>query len=128
MTHNNLFGDLLKDKLIFLGGLLQEKKAADVLALDVSSYSSSFEGIILATAQSKRHCRSLADHLLVQIKKNNLEYLGMEGFQEGEWILLDLNDVIVHIFIEESRLFYNLEGFWAKGKKILPLTAGVKNA
>ena len=126
MTYNNPPDDRLKDKLILLGRLLQEKKASQVLALDVGIYSSAFEGIILASAQGKRHSRALADHLLDHIKKNNLEYLGMEGFQEGEWILLDLNEVIVHIFVHEARLFYNLEGFWTKGK-IIELNPGEKN-
>lgn len=128
MTDKKPSDERLKGKLVFLGGLLKEKKASDVLALDVSAYSSAFEGIIIATAQGKRHCRSLADHLLVQIKQNNVEYLGMEGFQEGEWILMDLNDVIVHIFVQESRLFYNLEGFWTRGEIIDLETDGDKNA
>jgi ribosome-associated protein len=44
--------------------------------------------------------------------------MGMEGYKEGEWILLDLNDVIVHIFLADTRQFYNLEGFWARGQEI----------
>ncbi|MFO7726888.1 MAG: ribosome silencing factor [Desulfonatronovibrio sp.] len=112
--------DTPQDKLVFLAGVLHDKKASDVLALDVSSYSSAFEGIVLASAQGKRHCRSLADNLLKQVKENNIEYLGMEGYQEGDWILIDFNDVIVHIFVRETRQFYNLEGFWAKGKIIDP--------
>jgi len=127
MTQSSPSNDPLINKLVFLGRLLQEKKATDVLILDVTIYSSAFEGIVLASAQSKRHSRALADHLLDQIKKNNLEYLGMEGFQEGEWILLDLNEIIVHIFVQETRLFYNLEGFWTKGKIIDLQPAGGNN-
>lgn len=115
MTYDNL-----QDKLIFLSRLLHDKKASDVLALDVSSYSSAFEGIVLASAQGKRHCRSLADNLLKQIKENHIDYLGMEGYQEGDWILLDLNEVVVHLFVHETRTFYNLEGFWTKGEIIDP--------
>ncbi|MFP4397763.1 MAG: ribosome silencing factor [Desulfonatronovibrio sp.] len=115
MTYDNL-----REKLVFLAGVLHDKKAFDVLALDVSSYSSAFEGIVVASAQGSRHCRSLADNLLKQVKENNMEYLGMEGYQEGDWILVDLNDVIVHIFVQETRNFYNLEGFWTKGKIIDP--------
>lgn len=128
MTRNNPVDKELKNKLGFFGALLSEKQAFDVLALDVSSYSSAFEGIILASAKGRRHARSLADHLLEQIKKNSLEYLGMEGYQEGEWILLDLNDIIVHIFVQEIRLFYNLEGFWSKGQIIELPPEGDKNA
>ncbi|WP_045212371.1 ribosome silencing factor [Desulfonatronovibrio magnus] len=109
---------ILNNKLKMLGGLLSDKKARDILLFNVSNYSSVFEGIIVATAHGNRHCRALADHLLDEIKKQNLEYLGMEGYQEGEWILLDLNEIIIHLFTEETRLFYNLEGFWTKGSKI----------
>lgn len=105
-------------KMQYIGSLLAEKKAYDVLALDVSALSSAFEGIVMATAQGHRHAKSLADHILNMGKEKGLEYLGMEGYQEGEWILLDLNDVIVHIFMEETRVFYNLEGFWTRAKKV----------
>lgn len=118
MTHMPQTDDALKEKMIFLGRHLLEKKAADVHALDVSSYSSAFEGIILASSQGRRHSRALADTLLEQVKKNKIEYLGMEGYQEGEWVLLDLNEIIVHIFTPETRLFYNFEGFWARAESI----------
>ncbi|MCA1743758.1 MAG: ribosome silencing factor [Desulfonatronovibrio sp.] len=108
----------LKDRLEYLGKLLIEHKAFDVLPIDVSVYSSAFEGIIVASSMGNRHSKALADHVLEKIKENSMEYLGMEGYQEGEWILLDLNDIIVHVFIEETRKFYNLEGFWTRGKKI----------
>ncbi len=114
------------DKLIQLGDLLREKKAHDVLLLDVSSYCGAFEGIVLASAHGRRHARALADYLLERIKQGNLEFLGMEGFKEGEWILLDLNDVIVHVFVQEARLFYNLEGFWNRGRIIEPKPTGEK--
>ncbi|MFP4128554.1 MAG: ribosome silencing factor [Desulfonatronovibrionaceae bacterium] len=117
----------LEDFLLHLGRFLLDKKADRVTALDVSSYSSAFEGLIIATAHSVRHARSLADNLLEEIKKQNLDYLGMEGYQEGEWILLDINEIIVHIFTAETRQFYNLEGFWTKGKEILLKAAGENN-
>ena len=118
MTSESKPDERLMEKLVFLGRALEDKKASEVLALDVGRYSSAFEGIVLASAQSRRHARSLADHLLELIKEHGLEYLGMEGFQEGEWILLDLNDVIVHIFVQETREFYNLEGFWSRGRMV----------
>ncbi|WP_028573862.1 ribosome silencing factor [Desulfonatronovibrio hydrogenovorans] len=122
MNHTKQGRNELNEKLTFLGSLLLEKKASNVLALDVSIYSGAFEGMILASAGGNRHARSLADHVLEAVKENQLDYLGMEGYQEGEWILLDLNDIIIHIFLDETRLFYNLEGFWTRGREI-PLKA-----
>lgn len=118
MISDTLSGKDLKDRLEYLGKLLLEHKAFDVLPIDVSVYSSAFEGIIVASSMGNRHSRALADYILEKIKENRMEYLGMEGYQEGEWILLDLNDIIVHIFIDETRKFYNLEGFWTRGEKI----------
>ncbi|WP_291322166.1 ribosome silencing factor [Desulfonatronospira sp.] len=105
----------MQEKICCLAGLLHEKKAADIYALDVTVYCSSFEGLILATAQNERHARSLADHLLALAHERNWDFLGMEGYQHSGWILLDFNDILVHIFQEEHRSFYNLEGFWSSG-------------
>lgn len=127
MISDTPFENSLKDRLEYLGKLLMEHKAFDVLPIDVSIYSSAFEGIIVASSMGNRHSRALADHVLEKIKENSMEYLGMEGYQEGEWILLDLNDIIIHIFIEETRKFYNLEGFWTRGEKVELETTGEKN-
>ncbi len=108
----------MEEKLHDLAGVLHEKKAADICALDVTVYCSAFEGLVLATAQSERHARSLADHLLEVAHARDWDYLGMEGYQQAGWILLDFNDILVHIFQEEHRSFYNLEGFWSRGLSI----------
>ncbi|WP_291320477.1 ribosome silencing factor [Desulfonatronospira sp.] len=108
----------MEEKLRHLAGALHEKKANNLYALDVTVYSSAFEGLILATAQSERHARSLADHLLEVAHEQNWDYLGMEGYQQAGWILLDFNDILVHIFQEEHRNLYNLEGFWNRGLSI----------
>jgi len=105
----------LAQKIIQLANLLHDKKARDIHALDVSIYNSAFEGLLIATAEGERHARSLADHLLELVHSSQWDFLGMEGYQQGEWILLDLNDILVHIFLEEARRFYNLEGFWSRG-------------
>lgn len=106
------------EKLKLLGNWLTEKKGENLLLLDVRELSNVFEGIILVTANNARHARSLADYLLEKVKEKDFELLGLEGYQSGEWILLDLNDVVVHIFLEDIRTFYNLEGFWVKAKQL----------
>ncbi|WP_456324962.1 ribosome silencing factor [Desulfonauticus submarinus] len=106
------------EKLKLLGKCLEEKKAEDILLLDVQKFSSVFEGVIIATANNMRHAQSLADNLLQFIAEYNFEYFGMEGYKTGEWILLDLNDIVIHIFLQDVRMFYNLEGFWTEAKQI----------
>lgn len=97
---------------------IQEKKGRDMLALDVSGLTSFAETLIIVTATSIRQGQALADDILEQCKQNNIEFLHMEGYNPGQWILLDLNDVIVNIFQAETREVFNLEGLWS-GARVL---------
>ncbi|MEW5773101.1 MAG: ribosome silencing factor, partial [Thermodesulfobacteriota bacterium] len=92
---------------------LHAKKALDIVALDVAGLCSVAEGLVLATARNVRQAQALADHVLKTAGEEGISYLGMEGYRAGGWVLLDLNDVLVHIFQEDTRRFYNLEGLWA---------------
>jgi ribosome-associated protein len=93
---------------------LHEKKARDVIALDVREFSSVTEGMIIATANSARQAKSLGAWLLEQGKKYGVPAMGAEGMEVGQWILVDFNDVVVHIFQEDVRELYNLEGLFAQ--------------
>ncbi len=108
----------LDHKLTTLAQTLHTKKALNVHAMDVTNYHGAFEGLLLATAQGVRHAQALVDHLLDLVHAQGWEYFGMEGYQHAEWILIDLNDILVHIFLDESRRFYNLEAFWSQARKI----------
>ncbi len=91
---------------------LREKKAKGLLALDISKENSVSEATVIVTATSVRHGQGLADHVLDLCKGEKFEYLHMEGYTVGQWILLDLNDVVVHIFQGESRELYRLDDLW----------------
>lgn len=97
---------------------LHEKKGYGITVLDVSAMSSLADAVVIATATSVRHAQGLASEVLDSVGRSPMEYLGMEGFQQGNWILIDLNDVLVHIFQDESRRFYNLEGLWPEAKPV----------
>lgn len=97
---------------------LLEKKAKDLTALDVSAVCTVTEAMIVATAGNVRQAQTLADHVLARCGEENISFLGMDGYKTGQWILVDLNDVLVHIFMDEARQFYNIEGLWAEGKDI----------
>ncbi len=92
---------------------LEEKKAKDITALDVAAMNSLTEGVVVASASTIRHAQALADGLMQFFGEQGYELLGMEGYQVGTWILVDGNDVVIHIFQEQARLFYHLEGLWA---------------
>ncbi len=100
------------EKATILGLALSEKQAQDVTLLDVHGHCPVADFIVVCTAKNPRHGRALADAALDRLGERKLEYLGMEGYRESDWVLLDANDVIVHIFQEETRRHYNIEGLW----------------
>lgn len=75
----------------------------------MSSYT---DFIVLLSATSDRHARSMADHMREDLKKARVTPLGVEGYDGGQWILLDFGEVVVHIFQETARDFYDLDGLW----------------
>lgn len=95
---------------------LNELKAVDVRILDVHDRSSFTDLMVIASGTSNRHVRSLADNVVKRAKEQGLALLGMEGEREGEWILVDLGDVVVHVMQPQVRDFYNLEKLWSTGQ------------
>lgn len=91
---------------------LEDMKAVDIRSIDVKGKSSMTDVLFFATGNSTRHVKSIADNVSIKAKENNLDVLGMEGKGSAEWILVDLNDVIVHIMLESTREFYQLEKLW----------------
>lgn len=91
---------------------MAEKKARDIVALDLTKNNTFTEGIIIVSATSVRHAQGLADYVLAESKALRYEFLRMEGYQAGQWILLDMNDLVVSIFQEETRELYRLEELW----------------
>ncbi|MDD4951219.1 MAG: ribosome silencing factor [Desulfovibrionaceae bacterium] len=106
------------DKALLVAGWLDEKQGLDIVVLDVSGLSSVTEALVLVTAKNVRQAQALANHVLDQTGRAGIEYLGMEGFRAGQWILMDLNDVVVHVFQKDLRLFYNIEGLWSEARAV----------
>ncbi len=119
MKKEKRFADISsEDKARKMAVWLEDKKAEDVEVIDVQGISPITEFVVLATAGSPRHAKGLSGHILDMVAEENLEYLGMEGQHEGNWILLDCNDVLVNIFMGENRAHFNLEGLWAEARRI----------
>lgn len=100
------------EKAAMIATWLDEHKARDLVVLDVSEKSSLTDVVVIASATSVRQAQSFADGLLELCKQENLEFLHVEGQVAGQWVLVDLNDVVVHIFQDAVRELYNLEGLW----------------
>nr|VFK58594.1 MAG: ribosome-associated protein [Candidatus Kentron sp. UNK]VFK68482.1 MAG: ribosome-associated protein [Candidatus Kentron sp. UNK] len=93
---------------------LEEVKAIDITVLDVRTLTGMTDFMIVATGRSKRHTRALAENVVFATKRAGHPPLGVEGEKYGEWILVDLCDVVVHIMISEARELYQLERLWRK--------------
>ena len=108
------YSDLpVMDKASDVAAWLDEHKASDVTVLDLQDRSAFTEAMIVATASSVRHAQSLADGVNKLCGEKSYEYLGMDGYNVGRWILVDCNDFVVHIFQEDTRKEYSLESLWS---------------
>ncbi len=90
-----------------------DRRAERIVALDVRQVSSFADTFIVATGSSDRNLRSIADSIHVAMTRRGERPLGIEGYREGRWILIDCGDVIVHLFQQEIRDHYDLERLWS---------------
>jgi ribosome-associated protein len=102
----------LEEKTQAVVAALEDVKANDISVIDTSKFSSLFERMVIASAQSTRQTRALADNVVEQLKAQNEQVIGVEGEDPGEWVLVDLGDVVVHIMQPAVRAYYNLEELW----------------
>lgn len=91
---------------------LEDVKAKDILAIDVSLISNVADAIVIASATSTRHIKALADNVAEEARKAGFRPLGVEGERDAEWILIDLGFVVVHVMLPTARRFYDLESLW----------------
>lgn len=91
---------------------LEDLKAKDILELDVREASSVTDLMLLATGSSSTQVNALAGHLVSQLKAAGVTPLGVEGQDTGDWVLVDLGDLLVHIMQAETRAYYDLEKLW----------------
>jgi ribosome-associated protein len=97
---------------------LESHKAVNITELDVRELTDIMDYMIVCSATSSRHAKTLADKLREATLAQGIRFYGIEGEEQGEWILIDLIDVVVHIMLPETREFYSLEKLWSVTKKM----------
>ncbi|WKE66629.1 ribosome silencing factor [Gallaecimonas kandeliae] len=103
-------GEQLKD---FVVDKADDLKAVDIKALDVRGKSSVTEFLVVCSGTSRTHVNAIAENVVTEAKHAGLQPLGIEGKAGGEWVLVDLGDVVLHVMQEQTRDFYQLEKLWS---------------
>ena len=101
--------DQLRDLVITA---LDDFKAIDIQQIDVTGQNPLTDMFVIASGNSVRHVKSMAENLVIKAKEAGVPPLGIEGNSQAEWVLVDLNDIIVHLMLPQTRAFYNLEKLW----------------
>lgn len=102
----------MKEKILELANFLYSKKALDIVALDVSELTVITDGMLIASGRNNIQVKTLAEDLLDHTAELGFDPVRKEGLQDGQWVILDYGDILVHIFHAEQRAFYKLDKLW----------------
>ena len=100
-----------------LGRIAHERKPRETILLDLRKVCSFTDFMLILTGRSTRQVISLGEHILRQAKNLGMRTLGREGLRQGHWILLDFGPVVVHVFLDEVKDYYDLEGLWIDARR-----------
>lgn len=97
---------------------LEDKKGQDIKVIDISNVSVMADYFIIASGTNRNQVQAMANNVEEKLHENRINPRQIEGYQTANWILMDFHDIIIHVFNEEDRLFYNLEKIWLDGTVI----------
>jgi len=116
-----------QEKAFLCARALLDRKAIDLVILEVKDLSSFTDYFLICSGNSDRQVQAIASHIEEKLGKEGIHPLGIEGKREGRWTLLDYGDVVVHIFFQPVREFYDLERLWSEATRVeLPLPKKVR--
>jgi ribosome-associated protein len=102
---------------------IQERKVVDLVILDVRKQTTIADVFIICSGKSSRQVVAIADNVQSELKDHGIKPLHVEGKTEGQWVLMDYGHVLIHIFFESARAFFDLEGLWHDARRISPEAA-----
>jgi len=107
-----------KEKSLLIANLMKDKKAQDVLILDLRKVASFTDYFVICTGRSDRQVQAIAEHLERELKALKWRPTSVEGLAAARWVLMDFGDVVAHIFQKQMREFYDLEGLWSDAPRL----------
>ena len=108
-----------KDKADVAGRLALEKKAGDVVVLDLSGLTDIADYFVVASGTSERHVLTISEAVEHGMKEKGITPFSTEGYEEGRWVIIDYGDVVIHVFLESLRELYDLENLWIEAKRFV---------
>jgi ribosome-associated protein len=95
---------------------LEDIKAFDITVMDVRQMTTLTSYMIVASGNSTRQCKAIADNVRDKLKEKGAEARGIEGEKDGEWVLVDLGEIVIHVMVPATRAYYNLEQLWSESQ------------
>jgi ribosome-associated protein len=106
------------DKAILCLNVIKERKAIDPILFAVGNLTSITEYFLIASGNSSRQVQAIAKHVSRRMKEEGFKAYGIEGEAQGQWVLMDYSDVVIHVFYQPVREFYDLEGLWIEAPRV----------
>lgn len=100
------------------GSLAEEKKGEEVVIMDLSGITDIADYFMITSGKNERHVKTIAEHILNSFEERGIKPYSVEGFENGRWVIIDYNTVVVHIFLHALRELYDLENLWFEAKRI----------
>lgn len=106
------------DNVLACAKTVRDRKGSDPQVLDVRGLSSFTDYFLIVSGSSDRRVQSIAEAVVEEMKSRGIRPLGMEGLREGRWVVIDFGEWVVHVFYEDVRAFYDLEGLWFDARSV----------
>lgn len=107
----------LDEKIALIARYAEEKKAKDILMIELKGLTDIADYFVIASGTSERHVKTIVEYIETSVKKNGILPYSVEGYNEGRWVIIDYRNIIVHVFLEHLRELYDLESLWIEAKR-----------